>query len=87
LIHNAKTIDLRHQAGAGDGKIRRCGERTMEVLSACPTQYGRRNRIEGPEKMIRDLIERCILEEEAKGLTEQERAEKIMTGEFLSWER
>jgi hypothetical protein len=33
--------------------------------------------------MIRDLIERCVLEEEAKGLTEEELAERIVTGEFL----
>jgi hypothetical protein len=34
--------------------------------------------------MIQDLIRRCILEEEAEGLTEEERAEKIITGEFLT---
>jgi 2-oxoglutarate ferredoxin oxidoreductase subunit beta len=55
----------------------------IEVLSPCPTQYGRRNRPEKPEEMIQDLIRRCILEEEAKGLSEEELAEKIVTGEFL----
>jgi 2-oxoglutarate ferredoxin oxidoreductase subunit beta len=56
----------------------------IEVLSPCPTQYGRRNRLDRPEEMIQDLIQRCILEEEAKGLTEEELAERIITGEFLS---
>jgi 2-oxoglutarate ferredoxin oxidoreductase subunit beta len=55
----------------------------IEVLSPCPTQYGRRNRLDRPEEMIRDLMERCILEEEAKELTEEQLAEKIITGEFL----
>jgi 2-oxoglutarate ferredoxin oxidoreductase subunit beta len=55
----------------------------IEVLSPCPTQFGRRNRPERPEEMIQDLIRRCILEEEAKGLTEEELAERIITGEFL----
>jgi 2-oxoglutarate ferredoxin oxidoreductase subunit beta len=55
----------------------------IDVLSPCPTQYGRRNRLDKPEEMIQNLIQRCILEEEAKGLTEEERAEKIITGEFL----
>ncbi len=55
----------------------------IEVLSPCPTQYGRRNRLDRPEEMIRDLMERCILEEEARGLTEEQLAEKIITGEFL----
>lgn len=55
----------------------------IEVLSPCPTQYGRRNQPEKPEEMIQDLIRRCILEEEAKGLSEEALAEKIVTGEFL----
>jgi len=59
----------------------------IDVLSPCPTQYGRRNRIDRPEDMIQDLIHRCILEEEAQGLTEEERAERIITGEFSSWEK
>jgi 2-oxoglutarate/2-oxoacid ferredoxin oxidoreductase subunit beta len=63
--------------------IGRVGFSFIEVLSPCPTQYGRRNRLDRPEDMIRDLIQRCILEEEAKGLTEEEMAERIVTGEFL----
>jgi len=59
----------------------------IEVLSPCPTQFGRRNRLDRPEEMIQELIQRCILEEEAQGLTEEERAEKIITGEFLSWQK
>ena len=59
----------------------------IEVLSPCPTQFGRRNRLDRPEEMIQDLIQRCILEEEAKGLTEEELAERIITGEFKSWQK
>jgi 2-oxoglutarate ferredoxin oxidoreductase subunit beta len=67
--------------------IQHVGFSFIEVLSPCPTQYGRRNRFDRPEEMIRDLIDRSILEEEAKGLTEEERAEKIVTGEFLPCRR
>jgi 2-oxoglutarate ferredoxin oxidoreductase subunit beta len=56
----------------------------IEVLSPCPTQFGRRNRLDRPDEMMKDLIRRCILEQETEGLTEEERAEKIVTGEFLS---
>src|SRR3990172_2498195 len=63
--------------------LRHVGFSFIEVLSPCPTQYGRRNQPEKPEEMIQDLIRRCILEEEAKGLSEEEQAEKIITGEFL----
>jgi 2-oxoglutarate/2-oxoacid ferredoxin oxidoreductase subunit beta len=55
----------------------------LEVLSPCPTQYGRRNRLDKPETMIRDLMERCLPEEEAEGMSEEELAEKIITGEIL----
>ena len=55
----------------------------IEVLSPCPTQFGRRNRFDRPDVMIQDLIKRCVLEEEAEGLTEKEMAERILTGEFL----
>lgn len=59
----------------------------IDVLSPCPTQYGRRNRLDRPEELIRELLRRCILEQEAEGLTEEERAERIITGEFVTWER
>ena len=55
----------------------------IEVISPCPTQFGKRNQLERPEEVIRDLIERAILEEEAKGLTQEELREKIITGEFV----
>jgi len=54
----------------------------IEALSPCLTQFGRRNLLDRPEEMIQDLIRRCVLEEEAEGLTEEELAEKIVTGEF-----
>jgi 2-oxoglutarate ferredoxin oxidoreductase subunit beta len=56
----------------------------IEVLSPCPTQFGRRNRIDLPEEMIRDINRRCILKEEADGLSAEELSEMIITGEFLS---
>jgi 2-oxoglutarate/2-oxoacid ferredoxin oxidoreductase subunit beta len=55
----------------------------LEVLSPCPTQYGRKNRLDRPEDLIRDLMERCIPEEEAEGMSEAQLAEKIVTGELL----
>lgn len=55
----------------------------LEILSPCPTQYGRRNRLDRPEDMIRFLMERCIREEEVEGMTEEELSEKIITGEVV----
>ena len=55
----------------------------IEALSPCPTQFGRRNRLDRPEEMIQDLFCRCVLMEEAEELSEEALAEKIITGEFL----
>ena len=63
--------------------LRHEGFSFIEVLSPCPTQFGRRNRLEKPEEMILDLMDRCLLEEEAEGQSEEEIAEKIITGEFV----
>jgi len=62
--------------------IRHQGFSFIEALSPCPTQYGRRNRLDRADEMIRDLMGRCILEEESEGLSEAELAEKIITGEL-----
>lgn len=55
----------------------------IEAISPCPTQFGRRNRLDRPEEMIQDLFCRCVLKEEAEELSEGALAEKIITGEFL----
>lgn len=56
----------------------------IDCLSPCPTQFGRRNQMDRPDQMIRQLIQHCIFLEEAEGLSEEELAEKIITGEFLA---
>jgi 2-oxoglutarate/2-oxoacid ferredoxin oxidoreductase subunit beta len=63
--------------------IQHVGFSFIEVLSPCPTQFGRRNRLEKPEDIMRDLVDRCVLEEEAEGMGDDELAEKIITGEIL----
>ncbi len=55
----------------------------IEALSPCPTQYGRRNSLDRPEDLVRFLMERCIPEDEAEGMSEDELAGKIITGEIL----
>ena len=56
----------------------------IEVLSPCPTQFGRRNRYDAPADMLTTLKERCISQEEARKLSEEVLKEKIITGEFTS---
>jgi len=54
----------------------------IEVLSPCPTQFGRRNRFDSPADMLKILMDRCITTEEAATLSENELKDKIITGEF-----
>jgi 2-oxoglutarate ferredoxin oxidoreductase subunit beta len=66
--------------------IKRClttqGFTFVEVLSPCPTQFGRRNRYDSPADMLKTLMERCISKEEAAHLSTEELKDMIITGEF-----
>ncbi len=54
----------------------------VEVLTPCPTQFGRRNELESPTDMFAYLMGKCISQEEAKALGPEELKDKIITGEF-----
>jgi 2-oxoglutarate ferredoxin oxidoreductase subunit beta len=54
----------------------------IEVLSPCPTQFGRRNSYDSPADMLKILMERCISREEAVNFSKDELKDKIITGEF-----
>jgi 2-oxoglutarate ferredoxin oxidoreductase subunit beta len=54
----------------------------IEVLSPCPTQFGRRNQYDSPAEMLKLLSERCVSKEEAERLSPEELRERIVTGEF-----
>ncbi len=55
----------------------------VEVLSPCPTQFGRRNQMASPAEMIERLREICVTKEEAEGLGAKELEGKIVTGVFV----
>ncbi|MBW2030125.1 MAG: 2-oxoacid:ferredoxin oxidoreductase subunit beta [Deltaproteobacteria bacterium] len=54
----------------------------IEVLSPCPTQFGRRNRLETPARMLEILMESCVSMDEARELEGEDLEGKILTGEF-----
>ncbi|HUU41361.1 MAG TPA: thiamine pyrophosphate-dependent enzyme [Desulfatiglandales bacterium] len=54
----------------------------LEVLSPCPTQFGRRNSNDTPADMMKSLMEDCISIEDSENLTKEELEGKIVTGEF-----
>jgi 2-oxoglutarate ferredoxin oxidoreductase subunit beta len=54
----------------------------LDVLSPCPTQYGRRNKYDSPAVMLKTLMESCITVEEAERLGPEGLEGKIVTGVF-----
>jgi len=56
----------------------------VEVLSPCPTQFGRRNAFRTAFEMIKALRNSCIPVEKAKGLTPEELRGKVIVGEFVT---
>ena len=63
--------------------IKNKGFSFIEVLSPCPTQYGRRNAYESPAHMLKTLKEKCITQKKAAKLNQNELLDKIITGEFV----
>ncbi|NIS72622.1 MAG: 2-oxoacid:ferredoxin oxidoreductase subunit beta [Proteobacteria bacterium] len=64
--------------------IRNQGFSFIEVLSHCPIQFGRRNLCDDPAEMMTYLKDHCVSLQKAQHLTESEREEMILTGEFVS---
>jgi len=56
----------------------------IEVLSPCPTQFGRHNQLDAPADMIKKLMDTCITRKKAKNLPAKELKGKIITGEFTN---
>jgi len=60
--------------------IRRRGFSVVEVISHCPTQYGRRNRLGGAVEMMRRQKEDAVRVEKAAKMSREELAGKITIG-------
>ena len=56
----------------------------IEVLSPCPTQFGRHNQLDTPVAMIKNLMDKCITKNKAKKSSREELKGKIITGEFIN---
>ena len=56
----------------------------IEVVAQCPTYYGRKNKIRSPVEMINWLKENTVTLEQAKTMTDEELAGKIITGEYIN---
>jgi len=54
----------------------------VEVLSPCPTQYGRRNELGTPTAMLLSVKDACVTLRKAQEMGEDELRGKIVVGEF-----
>ena len=59
----------------------------IEVISQCPTQYGRLNNIPDPKKMVLMQKENSVKIADAEKMTEEELEGKIITGIFKNVEK
>lgn len=58
----------------------------IEVVSPCPTNFGRRNKMETAQKIINFFKEREIKVKDIKGLDREELRGKLIIGEFVDRE-
>ena len=63
------------------------GFSVVEVMSQCPTQYGRLNRIGNAVEMLKWLKEKAVFRTKAKELSTEQLREKIIIGEFVNQTR
>ncbi len=63
--------------------LTRKGFAFLEVLSHCPVHYGRRIGISDPVEMMRWFQKQSVTIEKARGMSEQELADKFVVGEFV----
>ncbi len=75
VIHLQKTLKK-----AMDHK----GFSMVEVVTSCPTQFGRRNKMPDPVDMLNDIKNSSIMKEEAEKLSKEELDGKNVIGEFVN---
>ncbi len=59
----------------------------IEVISQCPTQFGRKNEMPDPKQLMDWFKERTLKLERAKNLPQREKAGKLIIGEFVDRDR
>jgi 2-oxoglutarate ferredoxin oxidoreductase subunit beta len=54
----------------------------VEAVSPCPTQFGRRNRVDEVTRLYDQMVAQCITREEARALDRTALAGRVVIGEF-----
>lgn len=64
--------------------LQHTGFAVVEALTSCPTQFGRRNKVADPAKMVERIKNMVVTKAAAAKLSEEELAEKFVIGEFVN---
>lgn len=56
----------------------------IEALTSCPTQFGRRNKVADPAKMVERIKNMVVTKAAAEKMSPEELAGKFITGEFVN---
>lgn len=64
--------------------LRHKGFGVVEVLTSCPTQFGRRNRLADPVKMLERIKDITVTKARAETMSPEELQGKFVIGEFVS---
>jgi 2-oxoglutarate ferredoxin oxidoreductase subunit beta len=74
-VYNVKRLDkLIEQA------MQKVGFSLVEVVSPCPTAFGRRNKLASPVKLMEQLKDNVVSVDKWEKMTEEERKGKFRTG-------
>jgi 2-oxoglutarate ferredoxin oxidoreductase subunit beta len=59
----------------------------VEVLTSCPTQFGRRNKLADPIKMLERIKDTTVTQKQAEKMTPEQLEGKFIIGEFVNTTR
>lgn len=63
------------------------GFSAVEVITSCPTQFGRRNKVPDPVDMLNQIKDKTIMKAAAEKISPEELQGKVVIGEFVNVER
>ena len=81
-VYNAKKLD-----GLITKALQKKGFSLVEVVTPCPTAFGRRNRMANPVKMMEHLRDHVVSVEKWETMSDEERKGKFRTGVLCDVER
>jgi 2-oxoglutarate ferredoxin oxidoreductase subunit beta len=87
FVARGDAYNVKKLEGLIEKALQRKGFSLVEVVSPCPTAFGRRNKMASPVKMMEHLRDSVVSVEKWEKMTEEERKGKFRTGILRDVER